>query len=130
MERKNIFSLIRIRKEIKRRKPSYLRIFWHKKIRLKNKKDSWRRPKGIHNKIRKRMKGRPKMVEVGYGSPRKVKGLLGNGKKPVLIHNLEELEKINKEKEIAIIASTVGRKKREQIINKAKELNIEIYNQE
>jgi len=45
-----------------------------------------------------------------------------------LIHNLEELEKIDKEKECAIIASNVGKRKREQIINRAKELNIEIFN--
>ncbi|MEM0379308.1 MAG: 50S ribosomal protein L32e [Nanopusillaceae archaeon] len=128
MKRTNIFSLLRIRKKIKRKKPEYLRVYWYKKIRLKNRKDSWRRPKGIHNKIRKKIKGKPEMVEVGYGSPREVKGLLRNGKRPVLVHNIEELEKIDKEKEIAVIASTVGRRKREQIIKRAKELNIEIYN--
>ncbi|MEM0333248.1 MAG: eL32 family ribosomal protein, partial [Candidatus Aenigmatarchaeota archaeon] len=78
--------------------------------------------------IRKRIKGKPEIVEIGYGSPREVKGLLGNGKRPVLIHNIEELEKIDREREIAVIASTVGKRKREQIIKKAKELNIEIYN--
>jgi large subunit ribosomal protein L32e len=78
--------------------------------------------------MRKKLKGRPKMVEVGYGSPKEVKGLLPNGKKPVIVHNVEELEKIDKEKEAAIIASTVGKRKREQIINRAKELNIEIFN--
>ena len=68
------------------------------------------------------------MVEVGYGSPREVKGLLPNGKKPILVHNIEELEKIDREKECAIIDSNVGKRKREQIINRAKELNIEIFN--
>jgi len=129
MERKNLFSLLRIRRKIKREKPDYLRLFWWKKIKLKNRMDSWRRPRGKHNKVRRKWKSRPPMVEVGYGSPREVKGLLSNGKKPVLVHNVEELEKINKEKEVAVIASTVGKRKRLEIIKKAQELGIEIYNQ-
>jgi len=129
MERKNIFSLLRIRRKIKREKPDYLRPYWWIKIRLKNRMDSWRRPRGIHNKMRKRKKGRPPLVEVGYGSPKKVRGLLGNGKRPVIVHNVEELEKIDKEKEIAVIASTVGKRKRLEMIKRAQELGIEIYNQ-
>jgi len=129
MERKNIFSLLRIRRKIKREKPDYLRPYWWTKIRLKNRIDSWRKPRGIHNKMRKRKKGRPPLVEVGYGSPREVRGLLSNGKRPVVVHNVEELEKIDKEKEIAVIASTVGKRKRLEIIKRAQELGIEIYNQ-
>lgn len=121
-------KLLKLRKIIKRKKPDYLRFQWWKVIKLRNKKESWRRLRGIHNKIRRKLKSRVSMVEVGYGSPREVKGLLPNGKKPVLVHNVEELEKIDKEKECAIIASNVGKRKREQIINRAKELNIEIFN--
>ncbi|MFP3256527.1 MAG: 50S ribosomal protein L32e [Candidatus Nanopusillus acidilobi] len=121
-------KLLKLRKIIKRKKPDYLRFQWWKVIKLRNRKESWRRPRGIHNKIRRKLKSRVSMVEVGYGSPREVKGLLLNGKRPVLVHNLEELEKIDKEKECAIIASNVGKRKREQIINRAKELNIEIFN--
>jgi len=129
MKRKNIFSLLRIRKKIKREKPDYLRPYWWTKIRLKNRIDSWRKPKGIHNKMKKKKKGRPPLVEVGYGSPREVKGVLSNGKRPVIVHNVEELERIDKEREIAVIASTVGKRKRLEIIKRAQELGIEVYNQ-
>ncbi|MGC9079304.1 MAG: 50S ribosomal protein L32e [Nanopusillaceae archaeon] len=122
-------KLLKLRKKIKRKKPDYYRPYWWTSISQRNSKDSWRRPKGIHNKMRHKLKGKPKMVEVGYGSPREVKGLLPNGKIPRLVYNVEDLMKVDKEKEVAIIASTVGRRKREQIINKAKELNIEIFNQ-
>jgi len=121
--------LLRIRKKIKREKPDYLRPYWWTKIRLKNRMDSWRKPRGIHNKMRKKKKGKPPLVEVGYGSPREVRGLLSNGKRPVIVHNVEELEKIDKEKEVAVIASTVGKRKRLEIIKRAQELGIEIYNQ-
>lgn len=126
----SIRSLLEKRKKIKRKKPKYLRLFWWKKIRIRNRMDSWRRPKGMDNKTRKKWKSRPPMVEVGYGSPREVKGLLSNGKRPVLVHNVEELLKIDKEKEIAVIASTVGKRKRLQIIQKAEELGIEIFNKD
>ncbi|RDD52221.1 50S ribosomal protein L32e [Nanoarchaeota archaeon NZ13-N] len=126
--RKNIFSLLRIRKRIKREKPDYLRPYWWTKLRLRNKMDSWRRPKGIHSKMKFKEKGKQPLVEVGYGSPREVRGLLGNGKRPVIVHNVEELERLNKEKEVAVIASEVGKRKRIEIIKKAQELGIEILN--
>ncbi|HIP66565.1 MAG TPA: 50S ribosomal protein L32e [Candidatus Nanopusillus sp.] len=124
----SIKSLLRLRKKIKRKKPNHFRPHWWTRPSLKRKKNSWRRPHGIHNKIRRRLKGRPAMVETGYGSPKKVRGLLPNGRKPVIIHNIKELERVDKEKEAAIIASAVGKRKRLEIIRKARELEIEIWN--
>lgn len=68
------------------------------------------------------------MVETGYGSPKKVKGLLPNGKKPVIVHNVKDLEKINKDTEVVVIASSVGRKKRNEIVSKCRELGIDVWN--
>jgi len=121
-------SRLRLRRKIKREKPDYFRPFWWKKRALKKKKESWRRPHGNHSKVRLRQKGKPPMVETGYGSPREVRGLLPNGKTPIIIHNVRELEFVDKEREAIIIASTVGRKKRAEIVQKANELGIEIFN--
>jgi large subunit ribosomal protein L32e len=46
----------------------------------------------------------------------------------VLIHNFKELEKINPEKEAVKIASTVGKKKRQEIVKKAEELKVKVLN--
>ena len=124
----SLSTLLRKRRKIKREKPDYLRPYWYKKIALRNDPDHWRRPKGIHNKIRKKLKGKPKPVETGYGSPNEVKGLLPNGKKPVLVYNVEDLQKVNKETDAIIIASTVGRKKRNEILKKAFEIGLEVWN--
>jgi large subunit ribosomal protein L32e len=57
-----------------------------------------------------------------------MRGLHPSGFKEVLIQSLKDLERIDKEKEAGRIAHTVGRKKRELIIQKASELGIKILN--
>ena len=43
-------------------------------------------------------------------------------------HNVKEWEKINPEKEAVKIASTVGKKKRQEIVKKAGEMKIKVLN--
>lgn len=119
-------KLLDLRRKIKSKKPDYIRYCSHRKKALD---ESWRRPRGRHNKVKLKLKGKPSPVEVGYGSPREVRGLLSNGKRPILIRNIKDLLKINKETDIGILASNIGKRKREIILNKAKELGIEILNQ-
>lgn len=121
-------SRLRLRRKIKREKPDYYRPFWWKKRALKKKKESWRTPHGNHSKVRLRQKGKPPMVETGYGSPKEVKGLLPNGKIPVVVYNINDLEGLDKERVSIIIASAVGKKKRIEIVQKAKELGLSIFN--
>jgi large subunit ribosomal protein L32e len=91
-------------------------------------KSSWRKPRGKTSRMRRRIKGWPKIVSVGYGNKRKLKGLHPSGYKPVIVHNVKELEKINKA-QAAVIAHSVGERKKLQIIEKAKELGLKILNQ-
>jgi len=126
--KKEIEKKLKEREEKKKRKPTYLRTDWHKKSRLgrgRKKKQKWRRPRGRHNKIRLRRKGKPKRPEVGYGSPREVKGTI-NGLKPVKIVKLKDLERIDKESQIAIIDGKLGLKKKIELVKKAKELGIQL----
>ncbi len=68
------------------------------------------------------------MVRVGYGGPKKVRGLHPIGKRQVLVYNVNDLLKINPEEEVATIGHGVGMRKREEICSKAIELNIHVTN--
>ncbi|MBC7090591.1 MAG: 50S ribosomal protein L32e [Nitrososphaeria archaeon] len=109
----------------KRRKPDFIRPESWRYVRIK---PNWRRPKGIDHKVRKEYKGWPARVKVGYGSPKETRGLHPSGFKEVIIHNVQELLKLDPKTEAAKIAHTVGTKKRIEIFEKAKELGIHVLN--
>ena len=91
-------------------------------------KDTWRRPRGKHSKMRKQERGRGRIPKPGYGSPAAVKGLNRQGFREIRISNAKELESLDRTKDSAIIASTVGRKKRLEVLRKAEELGINVAN--
>lgn len=115
--------LLEIKKELKRRRPEFVRQDSWLRKKLAN-KPKWRRPKGKHSKMRERRVGKHSRVEVGYRSPVLVRGLTLTGFVPKLVHNLEELQKLNPKTEIAILSSTLGMKSKVEIAKKAQELGI------
>lgn len=121
----DIKEALKKRAEIKKRKPKFRRQEW---FRYKKLGDKWRKPKGLHSKMRRNLKYRPNCARVGYGSPKIVRDLHPSGFKEVLIHNLNELEKINPKNQAARIAHSVGFRKRENIIERADEKGIRILN--
>lgn len=117
--------LLRERNNMRKSRPKFRR---QESWRFKRVKSSWRRPTGIDNKMRHHKRGWPKIVRIGYRGPKAVRGLTSNGKEEVLVHNISELELVNKDTQIARIASTVGVKKKINIANKADEVGIKIIN--
>tara|TARA_Y100000310_G_scaffold159627_1_gene159232 strand:- start:7212 stop:7838 length:627 start_codon:yes stop_codon:yes gene_type:complete len=117
-------KLLEIRKRLKSKKPNFLRQDAHK---LKKLKQNWRRSKGIHSKMRLKLRSYRKAPSVGYSSPKEVRGLNRDGLKEILVHNLKDLNKV-KENNIIVLASNVGLKKRLDILNKIKELNLKVSN--
>jgi len=108
---------------MKRKKPKFQR---HPK--LKRVETGWRKPKGLDNKMRKKLKGKGKMPSIGYGSSKKTRFLHPSGLSEVLVMNPNELEKINPEKECVRIQRTVGKRKKMDITKKAKEMGIKVLN--
>ena len=84
----------------------FLRRTWDRYSKLgkkRKKKQKWRNPKGRDNKMRERRRGYPKVVSIGYKKP--------VSKKPILIKNVSELERVkNKE----VILGKIGKKRSEE----------------
>src|SRR3989344_2013441 len=97
--------LLQVRKELKRKKPYFIRQDSHKKVEVKQK---WRKPKGHHSKMRHGFRGYRRSVEVGWGSPKEVYGLHPSGLNQITIGNVSELNKIDSSKDGALISAAVG----------------------
>lgn len=91
-------------------------------------REYWRKPKGNDNKMRLQLKGYPPVVKVGYGTPKEVRGLHPSGLEPVRVYNVKDLEGLDPSKHIVIIASTVGLKKRLQIVEAARARGLRVAN--
>jgi len=116
--------LLDVRRSQKARKPSFRR---QESWRYKRVHPSWRRPKGIDSKMRRKLRGRPKNVEVGYRSPKDVRGLNGSGHLERLVSNVSQLDEMG-HGEVVRISSTVGQRKRLAILDKARELDLHVMN--
>lgn len=116
---------VELRKRVKKKKPDFVR---QESWRYKRLKENWRRPRGIDNKMRRKIKGWPVTVSVGYRGPKVARGLHPSGYKEVLVHNAEELKKINPKTEAVRIAHAVGKRKKARILVEARKRKIRVLN--
>lgn len=114
-----------IRKRIKSKKPNFKR---QESWRYKRVEKSWRKPRGIDSKMRKKVKGWPKSVKAGYRGPKKLRGLHPSGYAEVLIRTVDDVNKVDPKTQAIRIAHTVGAKKRVEISARATEREIHILN--
>ncbi|CAN0068539.1 unnamed protein product, partial [Ectocarpus sp. 8 AP-2014] len=91
---------------------------------------SWRKPKGIDGRVRRRFKGCLPMPNVGYGSDKRTRNILPNGFYKFLVHNVKELELLlmHNRKYAAEIAHNVSSRKRKEIVERAGQLHIRVTN--
>ena len=123
---KETLEALRIRARIDDRRPEFLRQEWHTRKRLQNVR--WRKPQGDQSKMRQHYGYRRNVVSIGYGSPRAARYLHPSGFREVMVHNVNDLSKINPEVEAARVGRSVGFKKRQEIEAKADELKIRVLN--
>lgn len=120
---KDVKKLLEKRAEMKSKKPLFLR---QNSGKIKEAKGKYRKPKGYQSKLRLKIKGKGILPSQGYRSPKEVRGLSKEGFSEVIVEKLSDLEKINSKEQVAIIGSKVGLKKRIQLLEKAKELKLNI----
>jgi large subunit ribosomal protein L32e len=116
---------VELREQVKRNKPKFVR---QESWRFKRLKENWRRPRGLDNKMRRKIKGWPPTVNTGYRGPKVSRGLHPSGYREVLVFNLKELKGIDPKTQAIRIAHAVGNRKRAKILVEARKKKITILN--
>ena len=110
----------------KKKKPKFNVLNAGGKRGKKRVKKRWRKPKGIDNKKRVREKWAGKSPNIGYKNPDHIRGLHPCGLREVLVHNEKELDGL---KNVAVrIASSVGKRKKTLILEKALAMGLKVVN--
>ncbi|KAI4292878.1 large subunit ribosomal protein L32e [Pancytospora philotis] len=118
--------LLLIREEYKK-KPAFNRYHSERYMRVK---ESWRVPRGLDNRMRKKHRGLPSRPGKRYGTPAILRDLLPNGLREVVVRNVADLEALTSvnRRYCATIEHSVGARKRVEIINQALLLGIHVTN--
>eukprot|EP00929_Paragymnodinium_shiwhaense_P075242 TRINITY_DN3845_c0_g1_i16.p1 TRINITY_DN3845_c0_g1~~TRINITY_DN3845_c0_g1_i16.p1 ORF type:complete len:134 (+),score=47.45 TRINITY_DN3845_c0_g1_i16:81-482(+) len=98
--------------------------------RFKRMAQSWRKPRGIDGRVRRKFKGSTLMPNIGYGSNKQTRYRLKNGFYKFLVHSPADLEMLlmHNEKYAVEIAHNVGAKKRKEIVERADQLRLHVTN--
>lgn len=118
-------ELLSLRARIQRRRPAFRR---QEGFRYRRLGDAWRKPRGRHSKLRRRLRYRGATVSPGYRGPRGVRDLHPSGFREVLVHRPGDLEEVDPQTQAVRIAHGVGTRKRLAIQDRADELEIRVLN--
>ncbi|KZM27478.1 structural constituent of ribosome [Ascochyta rabiei] len=102
----------------------------HQSDRFMRVDPSWRKPKGIDNRVRRRFKGQAAMPKIGYGSNRKTRHLMPSGHKAFVVNNVNDVDLLlmHNTTFAAEIAHAVSARKRIDIIARAKQIGVKVTN--
>uniref|UniRef100_A0A7C5U483 Large ribosomal subunit protein eL32 n=1 Tax=Caldiarchaeum subterraneum TaxID=311458 RepID=A0A7C5U483_CALS0 len=110
----------------KRRKtPEFVR---QESWRYKRLETSYRRPRGKDSRMRLQKSGSPPLAKIGYGSPRKYRGLHPSGYREVLVMSVAELENLNPSSDAVRISGRLGLKKKQEIFDAARAKGLKVLN--
>lgn len=104
------------RKQIKLHTPLFRRYLRKRFMRLS--RTGWRKPRGLHNKLRKHIKGKGAHPKIGYRKPALVRCKNAKGYTQYLCKDLTQMETLLQKtvssdtQYMIVIASTIGLKKR------------------
>jgi large subunit ribosomal protein L32e len=119
--------LLRLRRTLDRRRPVFGRQAANRYYRI-GRDGAWRRPRGLQSKQRRHYGYRPRIVRVGYRSPARVRGRVPSGFLPILVRTTAELARLDAATEAAVIARTVGTRRRLVLEEEAQKLGIRVLN--
>jgi large subunit ribosomal protein L32e len=119
--------LLTLRRTIDRRRPIFGRQAANRYWRI-GRDGAWRRPRGLQSKQRRHYGYRAQIVSIGYRSPAAVRGLAPNGFRPVIVYTPKELDALDPAREAAVIARTVGTRRRLTLEDLARQKGIHVLN--
>jgi large subunit ribosomal protein L32e len=91
--------------------------------KLKRLSPSWRKQRGLHNKVRLSHRGYIKKVKIGYGTSSELKS------KIIVIKNEADLESVKTNKDSKLLfSSKLGKRKKIVLLKKAKDYGLKILN--
>ncbi|MFX1261214.1 MAG: 50S ribosomal protein L32e [Promethearchaeota archaeon] len=117
--------LLRIAKAKRKKQPKFRHEQAHRWTRVS---DSWRKVRGIDSATREKRKGRIAMVSAGYRKPKAVRGLHPSRFVEVYVHKPADVEGLDPDIHAIRIGSTVGLRKRQEIIKKADAMLLRVLN--
>ena len=104
----------------RKKKPLFIRKDGNKQVKLgrgrRKNKQRWVWPRGRHNKFREKRKGHRKNPSIGYSQAREIRGTV-EGLRPVLVSNIQDIQRVDKQNELAVFAS-VGLKNKIEMAKK------------
>jgi large subunit ribosomal protein L32e len=118
-------ELLQARKKVSDRRPKFVR---QESWRYGRLAETWRKPKGKDNKMRRQLSGAPRLVKIGYRSPRKARGLHPSGYTDNIVFNANNLASLDPSKDAARIAHAIGQRKRLLILAEARIKGIKVLN--
>jgi large subunit ribosomal protein L32e len=118
-------ELLEKRKKISQHRPKFVR---QESWRYDRLAESWRRPKGKDNKMRRQLSGAPRLVKIGYRGPKKARGLHPSGYTDNLVFNVKDLGRLDPAADAARIGHAVGQRKRLLILAEAHNKGIKVLN--
>jgi large subunit ribosomal protein L32e len=118
-------ELIEARKKVADKRPRFVR---QESWRYDRLAQNWRKPKGKDNKMRRQLSGVPRIVKIGYRGTKDARSLHPSGYTDNIVYNVNDLYKLDPNKDAARLAHTVGARKRMQIISQATNMHIKILN--
>jgi large subunit ribosomal protein L32e len=90
--------------------------------------DSWRKPRGQHNKQREQKKAKGALPKPGFGSPLSVRGMHPSGFYEVLVYSADDLDGLNAKTHAVRISANDGNRKRSGIQEKALSAGLKVLN--
>ena len=120
----NVKQLLALKEKMKAKLPEFKHYDSHKR---KEVDPSWRKPRGLHNKMRKGIHGRPVSVNVGYRTPVAVRYMTKDGLLPSLVYSIVDLGNLDP-KVHGVLLGGVGKRKKTILLQACKDKKFIVLN--